>query len=157
MDISEIAKRSGLPASTLRFYEEKGLISSYGRQGLRRQFGATVLERLALIALGRSAGFSLDEIASMLGTDGRPNIDRKLLEQKADELDSSIKKMTTMRDGLRHASVCSAPSHMECPPFRRLMGLAAVGAIGGLDERNISEKLRPTKKKKLKPKGGRVI
>tara|TARA_R110000772_G_scaffold38354_29_gene90585 strand:- start:10 stop:441 length:432 start_codon:yes stop_codon:yes gene_type:complete len=131
MDISEIVKRSGLPASTLRFYEEKGLISSFGRKGLRRQFGAAMLERLALIALGRSAGFSLDEIASMLGTDGRPKIDRKLLEQKADELDSLIKKMSTMRDGLRHASVCSAPSHLECPKFRRLMGLAAVGAIGG--------------------------
>ena len=131
MDISEIVKSSGLPASTLRFYEEKGLISSFGRKGLRRQFGAAMLERLALIALGRSAGFSLDEIASMLGTDGRPKIDRKLLEQKADELDSLIKKMSTMRDGLRHASVCSAPSHLECPKFRRLMGLAAVGAIGG--------------------------
>ena len=63
MDIAEVAKRSGVPASTLRFYEEKGLISSIGRQGLRRVFNDSILERLALIALGRAVGFSLDEIA----------------------------------------------------------------------------------------------
>lgn len=131
MDISEVARRSGVPASTLRFYEEKGLIASVGRRGLRRQFDSGVLERLALIALGRSAGFSLDEIARMSGSGGRPRIDRQLLADKAEELDRSIHKLTAMRDGLRHASVCSAPSHMECPTFRRLLGLAASGAIGG--------------------------
>ena len=131
MDISEVARRSGVPASTLRFYEEKGLITSLGRRGLRRQFDSGVLERLALIALGRSAGFSLDEIARMSGSGGRPRIDRQLLADKAEELDRSIHKLTAMRDGLRHASVCSAPSHMECPTFRRLLGLAASGAIGG--------------------------
>ncbi|HEY0661985.1 MAG TPA: MerR family DNA-binding transcriptional regulator, partial [Lysobacter sp.] len=54
VDIAEVAKRSGIPASTLRFYDEKGLIASVGRQGLRRVFDAGVLERLALIALARS-------------------------------------------------------------------------------------------------------
>lgn len=131
MDISEVVKRSGVPASTLRFYEEKGLISSVGRNGLRRQYNPNVLERLALIALGRSAGFSLDEINRMLGEDGRPEIDRQLLSDKAEEMDSTIKKLTAMRDGLRHAAVCAAPSHMECPTFRRLLGLAATGVIGG--------------------------
>lgn len=131
MDIAEVAKRSGLPASTLRFYEQKGLISSIGRQGLRRVFGANILERLALIALGRAAGFSLDDIARMLGAKGSPAIDRELLLNKADELDDTIQKLTAMRDGLRHAAVCSAPSHMECPKFRRLLGLAASGALKG--------------------------
>lgn len=65
----------------------------------------------------------------MLGADGRPEIDRELLADKAEELDSSIRKLSAMRDGLRHAAVCSAPSHMECPTFRRLLGLAASGAI----------------------------
>jgi DNA-binding transcriptional MerR regulator len=142
MDISEVAKRSCVPASTLRFYEERGLITSVGRQGLRRQFGANVLERLALIALGRTAGFSLDEIAHMLGSDGRPQIDRQLLADKAEELDSSIRKLIAMRDGLRHAAVCSAPSHMECPKFRRLLGLAASGAIGSDGNKKLSRKLR---------------
>ena len=130
MDITEVAKRSGVPASTLRFYEEKGLIASIGRRGLRRVFSAGVLERLALIALGRSAGFSLDEIASMFAPDGRPQIDRRVLAAKAKELDGTIRKLSAMRDGLRHAAVCSAPSHMECPTFRRLLAGAAAGAIG---------------------------
>lgn len=129
MDISEVAKRSGLTASALRYYEEKGLIMSVGRRGLRRVFKASVLEQLALIALGRSAGFSLDEIAPMLGTDGAPRINRQQLLDKADELDNTIKQLTTMRNGLQHAAVCSAPSHIECPKFRQLMGLAATGAL----------------------------
>lgn len=123
MDIAEVAKASGLPASTLRFYEEKGLIQSTGRSGLRRLFSAKVLERLALISLGRSAGFSLDEIARMFTPKG-PKIDRKLLSAKAEELDRKIKKLTAMRDGLRHAAACKAPSYFECPTFLRLLRIA---------------------------------
>ena len=79
LDIAEVAKRSGVPASALRYYEQKGLIVSVGRRGLRRLFDAAVLERLALIALGRSAGLSLDEIARMFAPDGRPKIERQML------------------------------------------------------------------------------
>ncbi|RUR69128.1 MerR family transcriptional regulator [Variovorax guangxiensis] len=141
MDIAEVAKRSGLPASTLRYYDEKGLIASTGRQGLRRTFDEGVLERLALIALGSAAGFSLDEIARMFGPNGQPRIDRLMLNAKADELDRTIRNLSAMRDGLRHAAVCRAPSHMECPTFRRILGAAASGAIGG----------RREKKKKQQP------
>jgi len=127
MDIAAVARQSGVPASTLRYYEERGLIRSLGRQGLRRVFGRSVLERLALIALARSAGFSLDEIARMFAPDGRPRIDRDVLAAKARELDATIRKLTAMRDGLRHAARCPAPSHMECPTFRRLLGAASRG------------------------------
>ncbi len=51
IDIVEVSKRSGIPASTLRYYEEKRLIQSYGRRGLRRLFKPEVLQRLALITL----------------------------------------------------------------------------------------------------------
>ena len=128
MDISEVAKISGLPASTLRFYEEKGLIQSVGRNGLRRVFAPSVVDQLALIALGRASGFSLEEIGQMMPVNGQPDIDRVMLNQKADELDKTIKSLIAMRDGLRHAAVCSAPSHMECPKFRRLMAVAATKA-----------------------------
>ncbi|HEX4939985.1 MAG TPA: helix-turn-helix domain-containing protein [Candidatus Kapabacteria bacterium] len=146
MDITEVAKRSGVPASTLRYYEEKGLIASTGRQGLRRLFAPAVLERLALIALGRAAGFSLDEIAQMFAPEGRPQIDRKLLAEKADELDRTIRKLTAMRDGLRHAAACPAPSHLECPKFRRLMGLAATAAGAGHGRKKAPPVARRTKK-----------
>lgn len=125
MDIATVAQRSGVPASTLRYYEQKGLIASVGRHGLRRVFDPGVLERLSLIALGRAAGFSLDEIASMFGADGRPDIDRRLLVSKAREIDRTIRGLAALRDGLRHAARCPAPSHMECPTFRKLLAGAA--------------------------------
>jgi DNA-binding transcriptional MerR regulator len=129
LDISEVSKRTGLSSSALRFYEEKGLITSVGRKGLRRLFDEGVVERLSLIGLGRAAGFSLDAIQGTFGADGAPYIDRELLATKANEIDETIHKLSAMRDGLRHAAACSAPSHFECPTFRRLMRAAAVGVI----------------------------
>jgi len=130
LDIAEVAQQAGVAASTLRFYEEKGLIAPIGRRGLRRVFDSRVLERLALITLGRIAGFSLEEIARMFASDGQPRIDRKLLSAKAEELDRTIRKLGTLRDGLRHAAACPAPSHMECPTFRRILRATASGAMG---------------------------
>lgn len=99
MDIGEVVRRSGVPASALRYYEENGLIASRGRRGLRRQYPASVL-------------------------------DRHMLATKADELDRTIRRMTAMRDGLRHAAVCPAQSHSECPTFRRLLEAALAGRLG---------------------------
>jgi DNA-binding transcriptional MerR regulator len=128
MDIAEVAKRSGLPASALRFYEEKGLIVSLGRQGERRNFAPQILDQLALIALAQSAGFSLDEIRSMFAPSGAPAIDRQMLAAKADELDANIKRLQAMSRGLRHAAACPAPSHAECPTFQKLVKVAAASA-----------------------------
>jgi hypothetical protein len=66
----------------------------------------------------------------MFAPDGRPRIDRKMLTAKAEELDRTIRKLADLRDGLRHAAACRAPSHMECPTFRRILRAAASGAIG---------------------------
>lgn len=125
MDIAEVAQLSGVSASALRFYEQKGLITSSGRRGLRRQFDPQVLQRLALITLGREAGFSLDQIALMFAPDGRPRIDRQLLTERANELDGTIRNLTGLRDQLRRAAACPAPSHMECPTFQRHLRAAA--------------------------------
>lgn len=122
MDIGEVSKVSGLPASTLRYYEEKGLIQSNGRNGLRRLFDKKVLKRLALISLGRSVNFTLTEIGNMFTINGT-NINRDMLTAKADELDSKINEMIAMRDGLRHAAACNAPSHFECPKFLRIINI----------------------------------
>jgi DNA-binding transcriptional MerR regulator len=129
MDIAEVAKRSGVPASTLRYYEEKGLIASVGREGLRRRFAPAVLDQLALIALAQGAGFSLGEIRTMFSPDGRPRIDRRMLVAKADAIDATIRRLKAASNGLRHAAVCPAPSHAECPTFQRLLRAAAAGAL----------------------------
>jgi DNA-binding transcriptional MerR regulator len=130
LDIAEVARQSGVRASALRFYEERGLIASVGRRGLRRLFEPIVIERLSLIALGRSAGFSLSEIGAMFAPDGRPRIDRAKLAAKADDLDGTIRRLTAMRDGLRHAAACPARTHMECPTFRRMLKKASSTASG---------------------------
>mgnify|MGYP000114648926 FL=1 len=130
LDTAELARLTGLPASTLRYYEEKGLIVSIGRRGLKRLFDPSVVDRLSLIALGRAAGFSLDEIGGMFAPDGEPRIDRDQLTEKAEDIDRTIGRLTAMRDGLRHAAECRAPTHMECPTFRRLMRVAAEGGLG---------------------------
>jgi hypothetical protein len=92
--------------------------------GLRRQFAENILERLALISLGRHAGFSLHEIARVFASDGRTRIDRRMLAGKAEELGASIRKMTALREGLLHAAACPAVSHLECPTFRRLLKIS---------------------------------
>ena len=125
LDIAEVARRSGVPASALRYYEEKGLISSIGRRGLKRLFDAHVLDQLTLIAAGRSAGFSLDDMAGMFTPTGRVAIDRPTLRKKADELAAMARRLKGLRDGLRHAADCPAPSHMECPKFREMITNAA--------------------------------
>ena len=130
MDIVEVARQSGIPASTLRFYEEKGLIASTGRRGLRRTFNSNILERLALIALGQTAGFTLEEISLMFTADGNPQIDRTMLAAKADQIDRTIRQLRAMRNGLRHAAACPAANHLDCPSFQRLMQTAAKGVIG---------------------------
>lgn len=135
MDIAEVARRSGVPASALRFYESKGLIASVGRQGARRRFAPTVLDQLALIALGQAAGFSLDEIRSMFSPNGQPDIDRALLAGKADEIDRMVLRLRAMSRGLRHAAVCPAPRHAQCPSFQRLLRAAASGALENRQKR----------------------
>lgn len=109
MDITEVVKRTGVPAHTLRFYAKKGLISSISPPGARRQFGAAVIEQLALIALGQAGGLSLDEIQAMLCPNGQATVDRAVLLAKADEIDETVKQLQAMSRGLRHAAACPAP------------------------------------------------
>ena len=110
LGIGEVVKRSGVPASTLRYYEEKGLIRSIGRRGLSRVFNADVLDRLALITLAQSLTFSLDEIAPMLAENGQVTLDRQQLTRKADELDRLLDKVSAVRDQLRRAAACPSAS-----------------------------------------------
>jgi DNA-binding transcriptional MerR regulator len=129
MDISEVARKSGVAASALRYYERKGLIHSLETEGARRKFSPAVLDQLALVALGQAAGFSLDEIRVMLTPGGEPNIDRSMLASKADELERMVKRLKAMIRGLRHAVACPAPSHAACPSFQQLLKAAAAGAL----------------------------
>ncbi len=124
LDIGEVVRLTGVRPSALRFYEEKGLIRSTGRKGLRRLFSSHVLQQLEFIGLARHAGLSLEDIASMFTPEGKLQVNRGFLVKKADEMERSIRKLTTVRNTLLHVAKCSAPNHMECPKFQRLLRVA---------------------------------
>lgn len=134
LDIGVLSHRSGVPPSTLRYYEEVGLIEPLGRHGLRRQYGPETLTQLALVSLGKSAGFSLAEIKGMFGGDGVPDLPRAVLHARADALDIQIRRLVTLRNALRHVAECPAESHMECPKFRRLVRVASHAQRSGRQE-----------------------
>lgn len=121
LDISEVAQRSGMAASTLRYYEKRALIEALARKGIRRQFEASVLDRLAIIRLAQTAGFSLDEIQEMLPGTGPIDLSRDKLRGRADEIDAQIAELTRLSALLRHIAKCSAPHHSTCPKFRKLL------------------------------------
>ena len=80
--------------------------------------------KLSLIALGKAAGYSLQDIASMFGKTGEPELSRPDLHARADQLEQQIQELTVLKNAIRHVADCPAPSHMECPTFRRLIRLA---------------------------------
>ncbi|MCB1453782.1 MAG: helix-turn-helix domain-containing protein [Rhizobiaceae bacterium] len=124
LDIGEISERTGVPPSTLRYYDEIGLVSSIGRHGLRRQFGPEALLQITLISLGKKAGFSLGEIADMFANSSGKDLPREALHARAAAIDDDIRDLTLLRDMLKHVANCSAPSHLECPRFRKLLKVA---------------------------------
>ena len=125
LDIGEVTERTGVSASALRYYDEVGLIASVGRRGLRRQFGPETIWQLSLISLGKKAGFSLKEIAAMFGKAGVVELPRKALRDRANEIDRQIQDLAVLRDVIRHVADCPAPSHLECPRFRKLLRVAS--------------------------------
>lgn len=117
MDIGELVRRSGVPASTLRLWEEKGLLKTVGRKGLRRQYGPEIQERVALIVVCQDAGFTLAEIKGLLEPhafrDGKA-----VLEAKVAELEAQRRAIDVAIAGIRHALCCPEPNPLECDRFR---------------------------------------
>lgn len=131
LDIGEVVKRSGVPASTLRYYEQLGLLQVLGRRGLRRQYDAQVLERLALIGLGQAAGLSLQQIgASLPSPQGCISLDREALLAQAEVLQRQITRLQRVRRHLQRAAACpQAEDARKCGSFRKL--LRAQRRMGG--------------------------
>lgn len=121
LDIAEVAAVSGLPASTLRYYEEQRLIASVGRHGLRRQYEPEVLNRLSLINMARAGGFSLSEIATIFGRNNILKIPREELRARAEAMEKKAKEIGALATMMRHVANCQATSHYECPTFQKLL------------------------------------
>lgn len=132
LDIAEVARRSGTKPSALRYYESLGIIAPDSRKGLRRQYDVSVLDRLALVSLGQRAGFTLQEIAETLGPVSASvatfHLERERISLRADEVDRRIRELNLLSRALRHVAKCTAPSHAECPTFRKMMAEALTWA-----------------------------
>lgn len=116
LDIGEVAARSGMAASALRFYERERIIESAERKGLRRQYRPEVLTTLAVVALCRRAGFSLGEIRALLATGGRPGW-QTFAAHKRDELRERAEHLAVLADQLDHALRCPGANVFDCPHF----------------------------------------
>jgi MerR family redox-sensitive transcriptional activator SoxR len=116
--IGEVARRSGLAASALRYYEREGLIPEADRQGNARVYGDDVFDRLALIELAKSAGFTVAETRRLLRGVSRRSPPgprwRALAEKKLGEVEARIAEAERMRAVLRALMTCECPTFEDC-------------------------------------------
>jgi MerR family transcriptional regulator, redox-sensitive transcriptional activator SoxR len=119
MPIGDFAKRSGVAASALRFYEAEGLIESHRNASGRRQFARRDLRRVAFIRTAQTVGLSLDQIRAALA--GLPNgrtptaADWKRLSRSwRPVLDQRIAELTRLRDQLDACIGCGCLSMSKC-------------------------------------------
>jgi DNA-binding transcriptional MerR regulator len=119
MPIGELARRTGVATSALRYYERVGLLSPTARVGQRRHYPASSAERVALIRLCQDAGFTLAEVGRLLAARSRGR--RRwshLAERKIAELDARIEDAQRAKKLIEHALQCGHRDLLACPQFR---------------------------------------
>jgi DNA-binding transcriptional MerR regulator len=117
--IGELARRTRVATSALRYYERIGLLSPAARAGGRRHYPPSSAERVALIRLFQDAGFTLAEIGRLLAawSPGRRALGR-LAERKIAELDARIADAQRAKKLIKHALECPHRDLLDCPNFR---------------------------------------
>lgn len=116
LDITEVTVASGLPASTLRVWEGRGLITPIRRKSSRRQYGSDILERIAVIVTMQRCGFTLAEIGELLAPDAFAD-GKGALQDKLDVLVEQRTQLDQAIHGIQHAIACPHPSPLECDGF----------------------------------------
>jgi MerR family transcriptional regulator, redox-sensitive transcriptional activator SoxR len=119
LTIGEVAHRSGLPPSALRYYEREGLLRTTRTSGGQRRYERSVLRRLAFIRAARTIGIGLDEVRDHLDTlpDGRTPTKAdwaKLSRSWRSRLDDQIEALVALRDGLESCIGCGCLSLQRC-------------------------------------------
>lgn len=119
MPIGELARRTGVATSALRYYERIGLLSPAERAGQRRRYQQSSAERVARIRLYQDAGFTLAEIGRLLAatSPGRQGWGH-LAERKIAELDARIADAQRAKKLIEHALECPHRDLLTCPNFR---------------------------------------
>ena len=115
LTIGEVAREAGVAATTLRYYEQIGLVPAPARLGGQRRYDGAILARLEVIRLCKSAGFALEEIQLLFADDapGRP-ISRALAEAKLAEIDARMASLARARAVIEWGMRCTCPSIDAC-------------------------------------------
>ncbi|OBI04074.1 MerR family transcriptional regulator [Mycolicibacter nonchromogenicus] len=115
LSIGEVAHRSGVAATTLRYYERIGLLAPPARIGGQRRYDEAVLARLEVIGLCKTAGFALEEIALLFADDapGRP-ASKALARAKLAEIDAQLESLSRARAVIEWGMRCTCPSVDSC-------------------------------------------
>jgi MerR family transcriptional regulator, redox-sensitive transcriptional activator SoxR len=115
LTIGEIARKAGVAATTLRYYEQIGLVPAPARLGGQRRYDDAILARLDVIGLCKSAGFSLEEIQLLFADDapGRP-ASRALAQAKLAEIDARMAALARARTVIECGMQCTCPSIDAC-------------------------------------------
>lgn len=111
LSITEVGERTGLPSSTLRYYERAGLVEPAARIGGRRHYSPDVLQRLAIVSMFQDAGFTIGEIGELVSRRKRW---KALAEEKLSAIDAHLELMTAARDLLTAALECSCEGLETC-------------------------------------------
>ena len=114
LSISEVGDATGLESSALRYYEKVGLITPRTRVGGRRHYDASVLQRLAAIALLQEVGFTISEISELMGRKGQPRRWRTLAQNKLAEIDAHLERVNDARELLTAALRCECSGVDTC-------------------------------------------
>lgn len=118
LSIGEVAARAGLATSAIRYYEREELIPKALRLNGRRVYDETILERLALIDVVKSAGFTIAETRALLGGFKRKTPPgkrwRELATRKIAELDRRIAEAQRMKALLDGVMGCECPTFEDC-------------------------------------------
>ena len=136
MNISEVAKKSGLPVKTIRYYEDIGLIAPERGENGYRAFVQADLHKLAFIARARSLGFTIEACRSLLKLyvdRDRASADvKRIASAHLQDIDRKRAELTEMRDTLAHLTeACAGNDRPDCPI---LAGLANAPEPGGQKE-----------------------
>jgi MerR family redox-sensitive transcriptional activator SoxR len=132
MLIGEVARRAGITASALRYYEHEGLLPPPARSAKRRAYDTDVMGRIRIIQLARDAGFSIAETRAFLTdfpTDSIPSARwQKMADRKIQEIDAAIARATEMKAILRSSFKCGCRTIEDCE--RQLLGRKRNAPIG---------------------------
>lgn len=128
MNIGEVANRSGLPAKTIRYYEEIGLITPLRSGNGYRAFQDSDLHRLAFLGRARALGFTIEDCRTLLALyadDQRESAQVKALaEEHLHTIDDKIAQLQSMRDTLAHlVTCCAGDTRPDCPILNDLATL----------------------------------